>query len=109
MIKLDIKPLSVNEAYSGRRCKTKKYSSYKRYLMMILPSVNVPDGNLKISIKWGFSSHGSDIDNPCKPFIDCLQAKYGFNDNRVSVLNLRREQVKKGGEFVEFKIESFNQ
>lgn len=70
----------------------------------MLPAMTIPNGQLKITIKWGFSSHGSDIDNPCKPFIDCLQAKYGFNDNRVSVLHLEREHVKKGSEFIEFEL-----
>lgn len=104
-MKLDIKPLSVNEAYNGRRTRSKAYNSYKRSVLLMLPAIKIPDGNLSISIKWGFSSHGSDIDNPCKPFIDCLQAKYQFNDNRVSKLNLEREQVKKGLEFIEWSIE----
>lgn len=106
-MKLDIKPLSVNEAYSGRRHTTKKYKSYKQSLMLMLPKINIPDGELSINITWGFSSAGSDIDNPCKPFIDCLQAKYGFNDNRVSLLHLERVKVKKGAEFIDFSIVSY--
>ena len=104
-MRLDIKPLSVNEAYRGRRFKTKQYTEYKKAILMMLPNVEIPEGNLELSITWGFSSHGSDIDNPCKPFIDCLQAKYGFNDNRISVLHLEREQVKKGDEFISFSID----
>ena len=103
-MKLDIKPLSVNEAYRGRRFKTKEYTAYKKALMLMLPNIEIPEGNLSLSIKWGFSSAGSDIDNPCKPFIDCLQARYGFNDNRVSVLHLEREKVSKGNEFIEWEV-----
>jgi Holliday junction resolvase RusA-like endonuclease len=106
-MKLNIKPLSVNEAYNGRRFKTKKYKAYKQSLMLILPKINIPDGMLSINITWGFSSAGSDIDNPCKPFIDCLQAKYDFNDNRVSLLHLERVKVKKGDEFIDFSIVSY--
>ena len=103
-MKLDIKPLSVNQAYNGRRTRSKAYNSYKRSILLMLPNVDIPTGNLKITITWGFSSAGSDIDNPCKPFIDCLQAKYDFNDNRVSILHLEREKVAKGKEFIDFEI-----
>ena len=103
-MKLDIKPLSVNEAYRGRRFKTKKYTQYKKDLLLMLPNLTIPEGMLSLNITWGFSSAGSDIDNPCKPFIDCLQAKYGFNDNSVSLLHLERVKVKKGYEFIDFSI-----
>lgn len=103
-MRLNIKPLSVNEAYRGRRFKTKKYTQYKKDLLLMLPNLTIPEGMLSLNITWGFSSAGSDIDNPCKPFIDCLQAKYDFNDNRVSLLHLERVKVKKGGEFIDFNI-----
>ena len=59
---------------------------------------------LKIEIVFGFSSSGSDIDNGLKPFLDCIQKKYGINDNKVYELNVKKEVVKKGNEFIEFKI-----
>lgn len=108
-MRLDIKPLSVNDAYNGRRTRSKAYNSFKRSVLLMLPAIKVPEGNLSISIKWGFSSKGSDIDNPCKPFIDCLQAKYGFNDNKIFRLNLEREQVKKGCEFIEWDIKQLHE
>ena len=104
---LNIKPLSVNEAWKGKRFKTPKYKSYERDVLLMLPKMIIPDGQLCIRIKWGFSSAGSDIDNPCKPFLDCLQKKYGFNDSRVYRLLLDKEKVKKGSEFIEFEILPF--
>lgn len=103
-MKLEIKPLSVNEAWKGRRFKTDKYKHYERSLLLMLPQITVPDGKLDVRIKWGFSSIGSDVDNPCKPFLDCLQKKYGFNDSRIYKLSLEKEKVKKGSEFIDFDI-----
>lgn len=105
MVKLDIKPLSVNEAWKGRRYKTDKYKSFERAVLLMLPrKMDIPEGPLSLSLEFGFSSANSDIDNPVKMFIDCLQKKYGFNDKRIFELNIKKRPVKKGAEFINFKI-----
>ena len=104
MIELNIKPLSVNQAWQGRRFKTVKYDNYIKQMMLILPKITVPNGDLSLSIEFGLSSRGFDIDNGLKPFIDCLQKRYGFNDSRIYKLSVEKVIVKKGGEFIKFKI-----
>ena len=105
MIKIDLKPLSINEAFKGRRFKTDKYKRYEIKLKRLLPEITINDKvDLKIFIEWGLSSLLSDVDNPAKPFIDILQKKYGFNDRYVQELNLRKVKVKKGEEYIKFKI-----
>lgn len=106
MNRINIKPLSVNEAWKGRRFKTDEYKVYERAMLYLLPQMNTPKEALKISIVFGFSSSGSDIDNCLKPFLDCLQKKYAINDNRIYELNVKKEIVKKGSEFIKFFIES---
>jgi Holliday junction resolvase RusA-like endonuclease len=104
VIEIKIKPLSVNEVWRGRRFKTTAYSRYERDLMLILPSVAIPDGTLQIELIFGLSSKSGDGDNPVKPFIDVLQKKYGFNDNRFKRYVIEVENVKKGHEFIKFRI-----
>ena len=106
MIKLNLKPLSVNVAWQGKRFKTNAYKRYENDLLTILPKIPIPDGNLYLNIQFGFSNSASDIDNPLKPFIDCLQKRYGFDDKRVTELNVRKIKVKKGHEFIKFDIAS---
>lgn len=106
MDKISIKPLSVNKAYSGKRTASKYYRKFKVDIAKLLRPLKVPDGNLKVSIEFGFSNLGSDIDNPVKTFLDSLQAKYDFNDNRVYELNVTKLKAKKGGEYIKFKIEA---
>ena len=105
-MRLDIKPLSVNEAWQGRRVKTKKYRDYEKAILLMLRPMTIPDGKLELYLKWGFSSAGSDWDNPIKPFQDCLQKKLLFNDNRVFRAVTEKVIVKKGFEFVEFEIKA---
>lgn len=104
MNKLSIKPLSVNQAWKGRRFKTESYQKYERDVLRILPGMQVPDGPLKLSIEAGFSSASSDLDNIVKPFLDCLQKKYGFDDKRITEIHLQRCAVKKGQEFISFDL-----
>lgn len=107
MIQLPIKPLSVNEAYKGRRFKTDKYKQYTHDLLFLLPKIKLPEPPYFVSYEFGFSSSNSDADNPVKPFQDVLQLKYGFNDSQVFKIQIEKFHVKKGKEFIRFKIESY--
>tara|TARA_R110000851_G_scaffold331734_1_gene506378 strand:+ start:34 stop:519 length:486 start_codon:yes stop_codon:yes gene_type:complete len=105
MVMLNIKPLSVNEAWQGKRYKSKKYTAYQKETLLSLPNLKQGfDGELKAKIMYGFSSKSSDIDNPCKLILDILSKKYVFNDKMIFDLHQRKEIVKKGKEYFKFKI-----
>lgn len=98
-----IKPLSVNQAWQGRRFKTDKYKSYIKELTLKLPKKNIEKGAfLRIDINFGFTNVLSDIDNPLKPFLDIIQAKYKINDRDIYELNVKKTIVKES--FIEFEI-----
>ena len=107
MIEIKIKPLTVNQCWAGRRFKTPAYREYEKELWYLLPNKNIPQGKLTLRIMVGYSSRGSDIDNFLKPFLDLLQKKYVFNDNRIYKLVVEKEIVKKGEEFIKFEIKSY--
>lgn len=104
MPKIDIKPLSVNEAWKGRRFKTAAYERYERDVLLVLPALSIPKEKLSVSLTFGLSNKNADVDNPVKCFVDCLQKKYGFNDRNIYRLTLEKVDVKKGSEFIEFEI-----
>jgi Holliday junction resolvase RusA-like endonuclease len=106
MVKIDIKPLSVNGAWQGRRFKTDEYNRYINSMMFLLPKISIPSAPFDLEIEFGFSSKASDIDNCLKPFLDCLVKKYGFDDRDIYLLNVKKTIVKKGKEFINFKIKS---
>ena len=104
-MKIDIKPLSVNEVWQGKRFKTPKYKRYETLLLLLLKPLEVPQGRLKLILTFGLSSKNSDWDNPVKPFQDVLQKKYGFNDRQIYEAHVKKVDVKKGEEFIEFYLE----
>lgn len=107
MIKIDIKPLSVNDAWRGQRFKTPEYKKYESDLLFLLPKFILPATPLKIYYEFGFSNRASDIDNPVKCLNDILQKKYYFDDKEVFEMHVKKVIVKKGKEYFAFKIESF--
>lgn len=104
MIKIDIKPLSVNAAWKGRRFKTPEYKKHERDCLYLLPKVSFGAPPYGLRIEFGFSNMGSDLDNPVKPFLDILQKKYGFNDKDFVELNIKKVKTKKGKEYIKFAI-----
>lgn len=109
MINIPMKPLSVNECWQGKRFKTKAYNDYEKTMLLLLPSKQKElIGSLKIDIEYGFSSKLSDIDNPTKLVLDILVKKYRFDDRQIYELNLKKEIVKKGSEFIKIEITEIN-
>ena len=104
MNKVNIKPLSVNQAWKGRRYKTDDYNQYEKDVLWLLPKIKIPEPPFEIRFRFGFSSKSSDWDNPVKLFQDILSKKYGFNDKLIRRAIVDIEIVKKGQEYVEFDI-----
>ena len=105
MYKIDIKPLSANRAWYGRRFLTSEYKTYKQELHYLLPAIELEEGELKLEMEIGVQGL-FDIDNCLKPFIDILQTKYNFNDNKIVELRIKKKKVKKGLEYIKFKIKT---
>lgn len=56
-IRIDINPLSVNDAWQGRRYKTDEYKRYERAMLYMLPKMELPEPPYKIVYEFGFSRH----------------------------------------------------
>ena len=104
MVRIDIKPLSVNDAYRGRRFATKELTQYKYDLGYLLPAMEIPSGRLAVEYVFGVSSKVADGDNFIKAFQDCVAERYGFNDRVIYEWQVFKVDVPVGKEFVEYKI-----
>jgi hypothetical protein len=102
-IKLDIKPLSVNEAFQGKRYKTNKYNTYESKVLALLPDIEIKRFE-RLKLVFGVSSRLADLDNPTKLIIDIIQKKYKVNDRELIYLELHKVITKKGFEFVEIEF-----
>jgi len=106
-MRINIKALSVNECWQGRRFKTDKYKSYEKELLLKLKHYKIPEDKIQINIIFGVSSKLMDIDNGLKPLLDILQKKYKFNDRDIYKLNVTKQIVKKENEFIQIKIKEY--
>jgi Holliday junction resolvase RusA-like endonuclease len=103
--KINQKPLSVNQAWQGKRYKTPAYKDYEKAMILMMPKGNIDSLEmLRVEFFFGFSNSASDLDNPVKLLMDIAQKKYGFNDKNVFELNVRKCLVKKGQEFIQMGI-----
>ena len=107
MIKIEIKPMSVNDAWKGHLIKSDAYKVYENTLAFLLPKLTLPMAPYQIEFEFGFSSASSDWDNPIKPLQDILQKKYGFNDRDVFRGIVTKTKVRKGSEYLKFKISTY--
>lgn len=102
--RVNIKPMSVNDAWKGERYKSDEYRAYEKELLYILPKIEIPEPPFQIYFKFGFSSDLSDWDNPIKPTQDVISKKYRFNDKLIKRAIIDIENVEKGCEYFEFEI-----
>lgn len=105
-MRMPIKALSVNECWLGRKVKSAKYRNYENEMLALLPDMEIGKGPYSLIITVGFSNKASDIDNPIKPIQDILQKRYNFNDKEIYILHVYKVIVKKGEEFIEWKLET---
>ena len=110
-MRIEIKPLSVNKCWQGRRFKTPEYKDYELSVCLLLvpkekkeKALRVPKGKLKVDYVFGLSSKNADIDNCVKPLTDILQSFYDFNDKQIYEMNLKKVDVPKGCEYISFSI-----
>lgn len=106
-MKINIKPLSVNQAWQGKRFKTKLYSAFEQEFLLKLKPLKLPDPPYSVYYEFGLSNVLSDWDNPIKPAQDVLQKKYKFNDKDIFEAIVRKVKVDKGLEYILFEIKSF--
>ena len=104
MERINIKPLSLNSAYRGRRFTTPELKAFKESVRYLAPKLVIPQGQLKVNYKFGVSSKASDGDNLIKCFQDAIAEKYGFNDKSIYRWEIEKVDVKKGQEYIEFEI-----
>lgn len=108
MIKLDIKPLSVNLAWKGRRFKTDKYKQYERDVLYLLPQMKLGKPPYEIYLEFGFSNMGADFDNPVKLITDLIQKKYNFDDKHIIEAHIKKVKTEKGKEYIKFTLQSID-
>ena len=108
-IKLDIKPMSVNQSYRtrGRVYKSAQYKAFEQQVRAMLFANPIPklakDCKLKLTATFGVSSR-FDLDNCVKCFLDVLEPVYEFNDKDIEEIHIKKHRCSRGDEFIEFTL-----
>lgn len=108
MIRIDYKPISINEAYSGRRFKTKLYREFCKGVALMVKPQKLPEAPYKITLIFGQSNiEFADWDGPIKNFQDVLCKKLGINDRTIYRGEVEKVFTPKGQEFIMYKLEHY--
>ena len=102
-MRINIKPLSVNKAWQGKRFKTNDYKAFEEECLYRLPKMEIKAPK-ELYLRFGVSNMRMDWDNGVKPFQDILQKKYDFDDCSIVKATVEKVKVKKGEEFIEFSF-----
>lgn len=102
---IDIKPLSVNEAWQGRRFKTQKYKDFEREIEWLLPrNIKPIEGKIEIRYWWYMKNHKmADWDNPIKTLQDVLKKNGIIIEDRF-IYKGTGEKIPSDRDFVEVEI-----
>ena len=105
MFEVKLKPLSVNNAYKGRRFPTDELKVYKKAMPLLLPrDLQLPPNKLVLLFRFHFKREASDVDNCCKAAQDIITKHYGVDD-RMIYLTMNEKIVDfKAAEYLEFEF-----
>lgn len=106
-MRINIKPLSVNKCWQGRRYKTAAYKAFSDELRLKLKHQEIPEGPLEVKYTFGFSNMRSDYDNPVKPFQDVLCDFLDINDSQIHRAVIEKVKTSKGAEFIDYEISEY--
>ena len=83
-MKILIKPLSINNAWKGRKFKTKEYDQYISDMFFLLPNkLNIDPENLHFIFHLKSTTYNkADVDNFIKPILDIMVKKGILKDDR---------------------------
>ena len=105
MIELNIKPLSVNRSYKGRKFPTDALKAYKQHMPLLLPkNLQLPPDRLVLLFRFHFKRKASDVDNCCKAAQDIITAHYGVDDREIFMTMNEKVINFKEPEYLEFEF-----
>lgn len=109
LIKLPVKPLSINAAFQGRRFKTKECSAYCSEVLKRLPSNQSMGGYVEIYFRFYLKNWKmTDGDNLVKVLTDCIVQKGIIDDDRF-IMRYVIEKYPAKTDSIEVDIVRFNE
>lgn len=108
-MKIELKPLSVNQVWCGKRFKTPIYKQYERDLSLLLSVTKCPFliGYVELDVKFYIKSFAiSDVDNFLKPMIDII-VKNGLIQDDKFIKKITAEKFKSDYDYMEINLKKY--
>ena len=82
-ILIQLKPITVNRCWQGRRFKTKQYVKWRDDFGLLLKDKKTIEGNISVTLEL-YIKHDktTDCDNTIKPILDALKENGVIKDDR---------------------------
>lgn len=113
---INVKPISVNSCWQGRRFATKEFKAWQAEVIRQMYELAISSKNKNLPVKWGkihlhldiLLKHPlqSDVDNYEKPIIDCLVKSGWIEDDRY-IFKITVEKIKWATEGFNFSLAEF--
>jgi Holliday junction resolvase RusA-like endonuclease len=108
MITLNIKPISTNQLFQGRRFKTKKYDDFIATALSLMPKREIVKGKIGMNIDFYFkTAERSDIDNLLKAILDSI-VKAGYIEDDRFIWEMKIKKHKDKDERICFEVYKLN-
>ena len=107
MHRIDLQPLSQNQAWKGRRYSTSEYKLYADRLRLEFRKLDLPkiDPKQRFCLFYEFGiTDRQDVSNGVKCFEDQLCKYLGVNDRKVVAFYCRKKIVKRPDQYIRFQI-----
>lgn len=117
VIELPMASISTNKIWTGKRYLSPAARTFKKeaHYRLLTSRVELKkmladsgDGDLAIRFHFGLS-RDADVDNCLKLCLDTICAVVGIDDRRFRGVSAMKSKVKRGGEFIRFKIAAFEE
>ena len=111
MITLNLKPVSTNKIWQGKRWMSKEGAQFKKDCITLLRAKQVKlkpleQGDMSIHFRFGLS-RDMDTSNCIKLVEDCIALALGVDDIRFRGMTATKERVEKGHEFIAVEITDY--
>lgn len=108
LVLIEVKPISVNECWQGRRYKTEKYKDWREEAYFCTRhSLKKPVGLCNLEIAFYVPSLGMDLDNMIKPVLDSLQDSQVLKNDKL-VMRIVAEKIKSNKPRIEVTIQTLD-
>lgn len=110
MITLNMKPVSTNKIWTGRKYLSAEAKRFKQECTarLRMHKVTIPDKEtpMELHLRFGLS-RDMDVSNCIKLLEDCIADAVGINDIQFQGITAVKERVRGGMEFISFDITDF--